>query len=394
MNRFVIPFVLLLFFSCKKNGENPNSNKYWFENIGRRTDLLYLPDANVNYFMYSFVRDTNEHIGIRLHASFGNSRYMSYNVYDNNTRSSIASVIDTSIVPSKGGNPYRNEGQGEYSLDIVPDNAEYSGENILRYNSKVRNVGIMLRYYLPEGDDYAGVSLPSIEAFDITTGKALKPPTPLSISFADNPEALKNIQTLLDLVFLYEEPSQVNFLRFAGLGLYPNRDNNYVFAPVTLTHDQVVILRFKPPQYPASKAENSGADVRYFSMSLSNSSTYNFATSADNTLLEAAEDGFINIVISDDDSDIRQKAVGINFMEWKPAMGNRGFIIYRNLATRIGYEYSMEHIPDFLSSLSLGTILNPESLYAHNHIGIYAPIGKKMSKAAFLENYGGFPVSF
>lgn len=394
MYKYIYAFSLFILLSCDKKDASVSDSNYWFENIGSRTDLLYLPDANVNYFMYSFNRNVGDKIGIRLRASYGNARYMSFNIYDNNTRSSIASLIDTSIVPNKGGNPYRNQENGEYILDIVPDDVTYISENVMKYDARVRNVGIMLRYYLPEGDNYAGVMLPTVEAFDINTGKGISPPTPKSISFEDNSDILKRIQTLLDLVFLYEEPTQVNFLRFAGLGLYPNKDNNYVFAPVTLTKDQVVVLRFKPPHFPNSKSEYSSADVRYYSISLSNSSTYNFNTIADYKFLKASTDGYINVVISTKDDEIQKKATGLNFMEWRPEMGNRGFIIYRNLATHSDYEYSMEKIPDFLSSLSLGTILNPESMYAHNHIGEYAPIGKKMSKNSFLENYGGFPVSF
>ena len=394
MYKYIIALPFLFLCACKKDDTPPTLMNYWYENIGSRTDLLYLPDANVNYFMYSFNRTPSEKTGIRLRASYGNARYMSYNIYDNNTRSSIASLIDTAIVPSLGGNPYRNENQGEYVLDIVPDDVDYSAENVMKYDARVRNIGIMLRYYLPEGDNYAGVTLPTIEAFDIATGKSTSPPRPIAISFEDNSEVLQRIQKLLDLVFLYEEPYQVNFLRFAGLGLYPNKDNNYVFAPVTLANNQVVVMRFKPPQFPTSRDAFSGADVRYYSISLSNSSTYNFNTLADHKLLKASSDGYVNIVIAADDPEIRSKAEGINFMEWKPEMGSRGFIIYRNLATRADYENSMEKIPDFLSNLSIGTILNPESMYAQNHIGVYAPIGKKMSKSTFMENYGGFPISF
>jgi uncharacterized membrane protein len=394
MYKHFLIFSLAIFISCDKKDTSNLDVNYWFENIGSRTDLLYLPDANVNYFMYSFNRNSGDKIGLRLRASYGNARYMSYNIYDNNTRSSIASLIDTSIIPYKGGNPYRNQESGEYFLDIIPDDVVYSSENVLKYDARVRNVGIMLRYYLPEGDNYAGVMLPTIEAFDITTSKSMTPPTPKAISFEDNSDVLNKIQSLLDLVFLYEDPAQVNFLRFAGLGLYPNKDNNYVFAPVTLAKDQVVVLRFKPPHFPNAKSEYANADVRYYSISLSNSSTYNFNTIADYKFLKASSDGYINLVIAAKDDEIQKKASGLNFMEWKPEMGYRGFIIYRNLATRSNYENSMEKIPDFLSNLSLGTILNPESMYAHNHIGVYAPIGKKMSKKSFLENYGDFPVSF
>jgi hypothetical protein len=33
-------------------------------------------------------------------------------------------------------------------------------------------------------------------------------------------------------------------------------------------------------------------------------------------------------------------------------------------------------------------------LQAQSFIGDYAPVGKKMTKAQFLDNFGGFPVSY
>ena len=97
---------ILLFVQCKK--DNLSTTKiYWFENIGSRTDLPFLPDASVNYYGYSFLRNKSDKIGIRIKGRYGYARYMSYNIYNNNNKTSSASLRDVEIMADNGHqNPF------------------------------------------------------------------------------------------------------------------------------------------------------------------------------------------------------------------------------------------------------------------------------------------------
>lgn len=388
-------FLLVLLASCKKE-ENERELVYWQENIGTRTDLPFLPDANVNYFGYSFKRKNGDKIGIRIRGQYAYARYMSYNLYNNNTKSSINSIGDVAIVADENNqNPFITHQQTtdrNYTISIVPESAANLVEgNSLTYNDTLSNVGIFLRYYVPEVDKYANVPLPTIEAFDVETGAILPVPTPLSIDFTSFNDFINGYSNIIDLTYLLQAENNIEFFRFSGIGLYQNLDNKYMFAPLLLGPNEVAIIRLIPPSYANTMSAIDTADVRYFSFGLGDSKTYNYVTAADFEL-KAAEDGYINIVIARKDTAILRKAHGLNFMEWVPELKNRGLIVYRNLLTQPNYEYHFDKVPDLLEHIN--RVFNTPYLYASTYLGNHAPQGKKMSKQQFLKDFGGVPVSY
>ncbi len=402
--RFYIPYFILaiVLVSCQKNKTTPL--QYWQENIGSNKTVPLLPDSNVNYFLYSFERKRGEPIGIRIKGEYGYARYMSYNIYDNTTLSSVASIVDQKITPDVGSvNPYlttvdANATNRKYTVHIFArntgDSSRYS--NSLLYNDAIEKVGIILRYYIPKNNQYADVPLPEVEAFNTVSGEKVMTPIPVQKNFQESfKDKVDKISLLLSAVSFLEKPIDVFFYKFSGAFLYPNLDNHYLFTPITFNKEKVMMLRYKAPTFSKTNSQFGQTDVRYFSICLCNSKTYTFSTTTD-TEFKIASDGFINIVIGDEDAALRAKAAGLNYIVLPPELKNnvKGLIIYRNLLTHPDFPYSMKLVPDILQNLSILNLIQLENLQAQTYLKEYAPIGKKMSKQQFLENFGGFPVSY
>lgn len=385
---------MLLLVQCKK--EEIRTQKYWFENIGSRTDLPFLPDASVNYYGYSFLRKQGDKIGIRLRGKFGYARYMSFNIYNNNNKTSSASLRDVEITADSGHqNPFTNLIQTDnrnYTVHILPNVPESQAyPNKLLYHDSITNLGTFLRYYVPEITNSANVPLPDIEAFDIITGKRVETPEPLDVDFTKFANFINAYSKIIDLTYLLQKPNSVEFFRFSGAGLYQNFDNKYLFAPVQLAANEVVMFRFVPPTYVKKLSDVQDKEVRYYSICLGDSKTYNYVTHQDYKL-KIASDGYINVVIARKDNEVIAKADGLNYIEWVPALKNNGLIVYRNLLTKPDYPYNLTLVPDILENLN--QVFNTSFLYAKTYLGEHAPSGVKMTKQQFLQNFGNFPVSY
>lgn len=393
---------LSLFAGCRKDKTTPVS--YWAENIGSSKNVPLLPDSNVNYFLYTFTRKAGDKLGIRIKGQFGHARYLSYNVYDNNTLGTVGSITDRNIEPDAGSqNPFRpgvdpNVSARNYTVNICPNSiTQDTYPNELPYDDKLENIGIILRYYVPEGDKYASVPLPSVEAFDISTGQTLATPPPSIRDFsAQFKQKSQKITTLLSLAGLFEAPKDIFFYKFSGVFLYPNKDNYYLFTPITFNKNQVILFRFKAPTFPTDNTQFGTSDVRYFSICLSDAKSYTYSTTTDLDFKVAASDGYINIVIGDEDAALRAKAAGLNYIVLPPELKNnvKGVIVYRHLLTNPAFPYSMGLVPDLSTSINLPNLLNLSTLQAQTYMGPYAPLGRKMTPAQFLANFDGFPVSY
>jgi hypothetical protein len=386
----------LLLCQCSKDNVAPDTIKYWYENIGSRTDIPFLPDAGANYFSYSFKRAPGQKIGIRLSSKFMYARYQSFNVYDTQTRSSLYSLADYEMVADAGSeNPFITLNQSNnrnYTVYLLPDIPEAATfQNKLLYGDEVTELTLILRNYLPEGDVFGSVDLPVIEAFDLETGNTVATPQPLAVDFAAFNDIVGQLSRVINLTQLLQEGNTISSFRFAGLGLFPNLDNQYLFAPLKLGPEQVAILKFLPPSFPETFNLLPTSEVRYYSLGLGDSKTYNYKTLSD-FQLKIASDGFIYVVIGRNDPEIMAKSDGLNFLEWVPELNNQGLIVYRNLLTTPDYAFNMNEVPDLLQNLS--QVFEDGFLNAETYLGDRAPLGRKMSKAAFLDNFGGFEVGF
>ena len=156
------------------------------------------------------------------------------------------------------------------------------------------------------------------------------------------------------------------------------------------------MMRFKAPSYAQHYTQNGLTDVRYFSICLCDAKTYTYSTTTDLSFNVASSDGYINIVIGDEDAALRAKAAGLNYIVLPPELKNnvKGVIVYRNLLTNPAFPYPMSLVPDLSNNINLITLLNTSTLQAQTYLSDYAPIGVKLSKTQFLADFGGFPVSY
>ena len=330
-------------------------------------------------------------IGFKIQGEFPNARYFSYNVYGTD-RNSTASLFDTEIKSEVcSTNPFNNmtsETPGNnnlYTIFVVPESvSEFDTEdNVLKFIDGEDKITLMLRYYVPQGNDQAGVPLPTLEVFDLDTKEPVTIPETNDI-LTVTPQTLARI----DAAYAFQIDNKVRFYRGDATGLYPNNDNKYVRTFLNFDNDDVYIIRWKSPIVPTNVAEYETAEVRYTSMNFGDNLTKNYDGIYDDEYT-VDEDGFVTMVIADENTDLRTKAenAGYYFMPWS-APGNKGYLVYRHLLTLDAdapYSISKVPLPDFGN--------NPSHVITHdakNFIGDYAPYGQRMTKAEFLANFGGF----
>lgn len=375
---------------CENDQPSAGDNTVWEELIGSDTIVPALPDAYSNYFAYSFER-TDPNMGIRINGEFASARYMSFNLYDVEVGSSFAAILDKDMTSKEcSSNPYANE-SGEpnkrYSVNIVPEGTDASNlENSMEFDGAINRLSIFIRYYVPQGDKYADVPLPSVEAFDINTGEILELPSPFNLipEYVD----IDELTTMVSPLFNLEIDEVIRFYNANSGGLYPNKHNHYVAAPITKRPDSVYMVRFKAPTYVMDYSEIGTKNMRYFSINQGGINTRNYSGIKDEDFI-IANDGFITIVIADDEPDLRQKAAGLNFMPWAVPSGKM-ILLYRNLVINEDFENGTNSVP--MLNQNFGPLAIGQA--ANFHIGEFGPLGLKMSKEDYLLDFGGFEVSY
>jgi hypothetical protein len=373
--------------------ELTGNNSVWTEHLGNDTTVMAFPDLFANYWTYSF-KNPGQNIGIRINGEFGNCRYLNYAVYKVPSSRSMSSLKDVDILTDCGNdNPFilqNNNGSRLYRIHILPDyeTDDQSWWNVIKYDADADSISVFLRYYLPEGDKYASVELPKVEAFSTITGETL--PLPESFSLKDIRFNFENISTLLTSFFKVETvPDKI--IRFYNINsdyFFANPDNLYLATPITKNENEVYMIRFKSPSYASDMEDNSTANVRYWSITQSDVSTRSFSGLRDEEAIIAG-DGYVNIVIAEDTPQNRSKAAGLNFMPWNVKSGKM-ILIYRNMLTKSGFTGAFTRVPKLDGSNSLNVFIQAADAF----IGDYAPKGKRMITDEYLENFGGFTVSY
>ena len=381
------------------NDETALIQPQWTVNLGRSIEIPFFPDAQSNYFTYAFQRTVTETSIIKITGQFPNARYFSIVVYDNDSRNPIAVLRDIEMIASANSqNPFldRNFIPGQtYEVHISTNGVAIPAyPNPIVYDSKLTNISIFLRYYLPEVDDFGGVPLPQISAIS-PLGESVTAPLAESIeNLVDLNDITTNLQLLGNTLFTLEPVEERQFFRANGdnSGNFSNPDNAYLLNASTLLPDEVIFLRWKSPMVSEHFGEFGSDDMRYLSVSLSNERSFNFSTMSDMDL-HVADDGFINLVIARQDAEIIEYAQGLNYLQWPEDMGTLGYILYRNLLTNSNFDHSIA-LTRPISGNYLDFLAAPENYDARNFMGDFAPSGKKMGKLDFLNDFGGLKVSY
>ncbi len=406
--RIVVQLLLIasVFVGCKDNDEeinNQNAGVFersdWEINLGRDTTIPFFPDGKSNYFTYAFQRDPNTETIIKLKGKFPEARYFSIIVYDNDSRDPVGILRDFEIsATSNNANPFQTQSyvsDQEYEIHIGPSFVTSSGlSNWMSFDQSITNLSVFIRYYLPESDDFGGVELPIISAMS-PTNDPVAPPSPESLEeLVEIDDIVSNLELMHDVLFFGEPSADRYFFRVSGSdsGNYANPDNAYLISASTLINDQVILLRWKAPSVAENFSDFNTYDMRYLSVGLSDVSSFNYETLSD-TELHVASDGYINLVVARQNQEIIDHANGLNYLAWDPEIGDRGYILYRNMLTNSSFENSIDRCP-IISENFVGLLTNPENLHAALYIDEFAPSGKVMSKAEFLDDFGGLTVSY
>jgi hypothetical protein len=356
-------FFFLLFLFSSLSGLSQTWDKPY---PGNEPGVLYYPDQYASYFRYGWENDGQQVVVIK--GRLPKARYFSFNLYDDATKGSLTALADHVV---------KTEADGSYTLYVVPSNSNISYPNRITLPDSVRFTSIFLRYYVPEGDIYASVPLPSVF---IQKGERLIPaPSSLPIPAGNSGQAsvLRDIlkadpkrltwkerkqlssdktatsrkeelvcKVMTMPVFRhYKDPNHIAAYNFQSDGNYPNKDNHYIVMPVKEKKGMILLVRFRPPTYTTILGDVS-KEVRYFSISQGDEFTHTSLTLHD-TQLNVAEDGFIYVAVTNDSAALRtaEGKQQFNIMPWyhKKYM----VLILRHMLPAPSFQNGTDRVPMF-----------------------------------------------
>lgn len=362
---------------------------------GNEPGILYYPDQYAVYFRYGW--DNTTPIVRVIKGKSPKARYFSFNVYDDRTKGSLFALADYKL---------KMDTDGTYTIYLVPQGTAERYPNQITIPDSVKYASVFLRYYVPEGDMYASVPLPSIylsrngslaeappsipmPAPDKSQAKAIEnilrsDPKRLTgkerkeLSSANTPESRK--EELVSKIFTmpvfrqYKEPGNIQAYNFQADGNYPNKDNHYILMPVVQDKSKVLMVRFRPPVHATTLGDTT-REVRYFSLSQGDEFTRTSLTLYDNQL-RVAEDGFVYVAISRDTALLRETSsrLTVNTMLWYH--GKYMTLILRHMLPAPSFANSTDHVPLFSPKLKR------EEQEAGRFIGNYALFGKYIKSSA------------
>lgn len=264
-------------------------------------------------------------------------------------------------------------------------------KNTYLLNSDTLNmVSVFMRLYLAKqysGDEYGGVEMPAIQAFDVTTGKDV-----------DFPKREKcNIHESLKMppMDFSSDMKPLPFMRAPLNLMYPNSPAEYLFTRIKLNEGEVATFRFIPPTAPKSVSEYPTADVRYWSVCLGSSETYSYVSIYDEDMPKVDKDGFVTFIIADANSakleNIKAKADandGTYVLAWnRKEQGDGILALYRNMVINKNYDHSMREQMVSIPLEAAGgdmTKINPMTMIAMLAMGDWGPQGYKFSEDDYL----------
>ena len=413
-NMYLISVFSIMFYSIapSQTWEKPY--------IGSDSTVLYLPDANVVYWRYGWSREVNDTNGIVIKGNFPDARYFSYNVYNDDTKMSLGSFTDFEIEPQKkGSNPFQNAetpNNGAYTLYVAPEGSNITENNVLYFPDSLTNVSVILRHYLPEDNIYGKQPLPEIALLNVKTNAISSAPQSAPIpklskeevktylvplfeklakEFEEDPKGVllklenQRKQRSLKINELvckevvarsfthFKTGDSIHSFNLQTQGTYPNNDNYYLTMPIIRNGEDILLVKFKNPSYPKSRSAYLKSNIRYFSMSQGDEYTYNYITLADKDL-KVSKDGFIYIIIANNNKDIidKVKELNVNYMPWK--VDEKMLLIYRQMLPKDAFKHGIDKVKKYDNSK------NETGQMADEFIGEFAPFGTFLNTQHFL----------
>lgn len=399
---------LSLFMACDDDNNddaipitNPTPKEQWGKTLrGDNQSLLAFPDIFADYWEYTYSFKDNPNIGLRLTGKYPKSRFFNFTIYNDETQIDMSSIEDVNIKPDDSSiNPYVKEtadyGSNGYTIYVIPSSTpadlRASMKNICEFPDTLNMVSVFMRLYLAKqysGDEYGGVEMPAIQAFDVTTGKEVEFPKREKCNIH---ESLK-----MPPMDFSSDMKPLPFMRAPLNLMYPNSPAEYLFTRIKLNEGEVATFRFIPPTAPKSVSEYPTADVRYWSVCLGSSETYSYKSIYDEEMPDVAEDGFVTFIIADENSDkladIQAKAKenkGTYVLTWNREDQGEGILaLYRNMVINKNYEHSMrEQMLSIPLEAAGGDMSNfkPLKMIAMLAMGNWGPQGYKFAEDEYLD---------
>ena len=358
---------------------------------GDNMTLKFYPDHFAYYWEYTFDATANPDMGLVIEGQFPDARFLSYNVYDDDEQTSYCerpySLLDVDIKPNPGSsNPFADGKKAtnrSYTIYILPTDAPESitagKDNIIWFDSDVRKVCTILRYYIPEGGITGGVDMPVVKGYDLSTGKTTQAPARVL-------SGLRGDMEIPGAAFAYN--ANMVFFRAPFSFAYPNGPAEYCYCRNVVKTDEVMVFNFKAPSYPKSPAEFGKTDMRYWSVCVGNDQTYTpLAISDYQTKID--DKGFANYILADKNNpDYAQvkaiaEANGYNILEWdNKAWGDGVMILYRNMVFADDYAHSLRKLDPV--GPGVNPMLNPMKYLCVLALGEWGATGKSVPMTDFI----------
>lgn len=354
------------------------------EIMGVGEDTFFYIDGNSSTWSYSFnVEDLPRNKALKISGNFPDAIYMSYYIFDKEAFTTLGSIYDVNIQPDEGMHPI-TQTESNYTIWVVrEENGIQEGYNKLLIPDNVNEVAVVLRYFLPSGDEFGMVSIPRITTEDIFTGETISNPPSSKKDGDENVIMIDLIKRRTRALFAdFNNDKMLYSYRFGGFhGRLGNHDNECLMMPMVLEDDEVVLIRFIPPT-AADSIYDEDADVRYWSVGFGDDETHTVLTLHRDDLV-VSDAGFVYIAIAEGDmTDVFSVEEGWNFVDW---VANKNLVVvYRNVLTSANAPFNMAEVG------LVNFTENVEMQSGDKVIGDFAPIGMRVKKSQaedWVEHY-------
>jgi len=295
-----------------------------------------------------------------------------------------------------------------YTVFIVPSYAsdeqiaKLPSKNIIKLGEGVERACILIRQYLGI-DEYGGVDMPAIRAFEMGSMKEVPAPKRITsnVWVEQNPDAFQPIWS--------DSEADVPFMLAPSGSFYPNSATNYLFCRTAVEKDQVLTYSFIPAPYPKKVEDYAGAPCRYWSMCFGtqlDTRSYYSVYDEQASVPDGEKVYFVVCLKQNPQIDAIEQAVSkakeqgqyIHLIVWdsdRPSyygadspIGNTITVMYRNiLPDSTNWAHSMKK----MKPVKYGDPVNyskqdPDNMQADLALGEYGPRGKKVSTQEFLDS--------
>lgn len=371
------------------------------------------PDQAAGYWVATYTSVPGARL--RLRGDYPHARYISFNVYDPGGRP-IDSLSDVELAPDAGSsNPFmagadRTAMPRDYSGTVEftgrpaerERNTLYAGEG----QTGAPNPGgtLLYRIYLPDAgtDDLGGVGVPELtletadggsQRIELVDCRELTFPRagltdevaavdgaplrtgvtwpghspPLWRRFVNLPTAYADLardNPYADQTPLRELMAPLPLATAGGDGgFFSNRDNDYIYAPVSRNWGDILVLEGRAPTYPDTRAGATTAplesELRYFSLCHNEIAAQRWISclSDDEIVLDDQGNYRIAISVSGQRPDNARAECGVTWLPWGPS--EEGVLILRHMLPAADFDSAIQRIPRETTAEEIESVLGP-----------------------------------